>query len=819
MTDNPAPAPGPQRQSWTSGAKDTVTTSLSSRVWATVGQGIVNEVFWPAVDQPQVKDFGFLLRRQDGPQATWVELKAEASYTLTPDPDPAVPLATVTHTGAFYQFSFQVVADPDHDALLVDYRLTRPSGVAAQPVALYPLLAPHLGEYTAGVGNGTGTDNVAWVQDGALFARDGSPQHPHVLCLAATPGFTRGSAGYVGYSDGWTDLDSHQAMTWEYTSAGPGVVALMGELAAPQGELAGTLALGFGATPQAAASAASDALGATAASARDGVARQWRQAAGALTVPGPADGLTATVADAVTQSATVLRMCKDRGQGGIVAGLATPWGDDTNDPGGYHMVWCRDACESALALAALGDLDTGCELLTFLAAQQRRASGGATSPQDGSWGRCYFLDGSSLPGLQLDETAIPVLLAAKLAELGATLPPQTADMVRAAVTYLVNNGPVHAPDAVERWEETAGGSAFTLGLVVVALVAAAQAMTGAEQDYLLSLADNWNERIEEFTYASGSPIDRAYGTAGHYVRVGPGADVVRLGNQVDQNATIAAELMVGLEFLYLARLGLRDPQDSRITDTVVVVDDMLRRSTASGDTYARYDLDGYGEWLDGSGWPVRSYGIGRPWPLLAGERGHYDALVGADAAARLAAMLAMRGRGGLLPEQVWDTGDLPWRNLANGHPTRSAMPLAWAHSEFVKLAVTASTGKGRPVERLDSVEQRYAGRAPQSTTWHWRASIPVDELPAGATLVVEDSAAFTLHYGFDGWSPDTVAERGADPLPFGLYGVTLTPDLLAGHASVQFTRRYAGGWEGADHSVTLDRPRPATRSLPLRRRR
>ena len=191
---------------------------------------------------------------------------------------------------------------------------------------------------------------------------------------------------------------------------------------------------------------------------------------------------------------------------------------------------------------------------------------------------------------------------------------------------------------------------------------------------------------------------------------------------------------MGLEFAYLPRLGLRDPADKRITDTLAIVEAMLGTDTPTGRAYHRYDVDGYGEWLDGSGWPVRKFGIGRPWPLLAGERGHFDVLSGGNASTQLLAMLAMRGRGGLLSEQVWDAGPLPWQNLQPGQATGSAMPLAWAHSELIKLAVAAAARK--PVELLTLVTDRYHGTVPASQTWFWREPLPVGALPAGRTLVV-----------------------------------------------------------------------------------
>ena len=157
-------------------------------------------------------------------------------------------------------------------------------------------------------------------------------------------------------------------------------------------------------------------------------------------------------------------------------------------------------------------------------------------------------------------------------------------------------------------------------------------------------------------------------------------------------------------------------------------------------------------------------------------------------------MVAMRGRGGLLPEQIWDANPVPWRNLEPGKPSGSAMPLAWAHSELIKLAITATTGQ--PVEMLKLVTDRYHATVPRSDRWFWRDAAPVQELPVGRTLVVEDTQPFTLHFGFDGWTG--VTELGSQTLGLGMFGVTLAPMALAGHASLQFVRRYADGhWEAS----------------------
>ena len=798
MTAGPAPVPRAQAaQSWTSGAKDLVMTALGrSHLWATMAQGIVTEVYWPAVDQPQVKDLGFLI----GGPGWWQEVKRVDRYTLS-TPEAGLMLPTVVHAGVGrdYRLTLRPVVDPAHDALLIDYELT------GAGVRLYPLLAPHLGvsQITPEPQWGAlGADNTAWAdEDLALFASDGS----RFLCLLAQPGFTRAGAGYVGDTDGWTDFSRNGSMTLTYDQAGPGVVALTGELAAGSG----LLALGFGDSQDTARAAAQASLAAGYDATADAFTWGWRAWTAGLTLPGPAQLATAPpgLAGALRDSAVVLRTHADHTvDGAYVAGLAIPWGNDANDPGGYHMVWCRDGGETALALAAAGHADDAADALGYLIGRQNL---------DGSWPRCFYVSRVSAPfdpqaAVQLDEVAFPLLLAGKLAELGVPLPEGTDNAIIKAARYLAQNGPVSAQD-VDRWEENPGASPFTIGLEIVAMLVAATRLSGPDQALALALADNWNERLEEFTYVSGDELDQAFGTDGHYVRIGrPGSGRITLANQPPDTQPVDAAALVGLEFGYLPRLGLRDPADKRITDTLAIVEAMLAADTPAGRAYHRYDVDGYGEWLDGTGWPVRKFGIGRPWPLLAGERGHLDLLSGGDASVQLRAMLAMRGRGGLLPEQVWDAGPLPWQNLRPGQPTGSAMPLAWAHSELVKLAVAVAAGK--PVELLALVADRYHAAVPASPSWFWRDASPVLALPAGRSLVVAESRPFTLHYGFNDWSPVTISERDAQPLGLGLFGVTLAPADLAGQASLQFVRRYPDGtWEPSTrHDVTLGTPGPAT---------
>ena len=801
MAGGPAPLPPAQAvQSWTSGAKDLVMTALgTSRVWATTGQGIFTEIYWPAVDQPQVKDLGFLV----GGTGWWQEVKrAGTLHPVHPGARADAADHRARREDQAYQLTLRPVVDPDHDALLIDYELT------GEGVRLYPLLAPHLGisqitpesQWAA-----LGADNQAWTDpaDLAMFASGSGG----FLCLLARPGFTRAGAGYVGDTDGWTDFSRHQSMTLTYGQAGPGVVALTGELAAGSG----LLALGFGDRQDAARAAAQASLDAGYDATAAAFTRGWRAWTAGLTLPGPAQ----LAAAAPPRRPGWPTRCGSRrwccGPTPTTPCPAPTW------PASRSRGGTTPTTPAATTWCGAGTAGRP--------RSRSRRPGTPTTPRPRSvtWPAGSVRTGRG-PGASSSAGCPPPSIrrrryswmrsrsrcCSRASSTNSACPCPRAPTTRSrqAAGYLARNGPVSSRD-VDRWEENAGASPFTIGLEIVAMLVAATRLTGPDRTLARALADNWNERLEEFTFVSGDEIDQAFGTDGHYVRIGlPGGGRVEERNQPQGTQPVDAAALVGLEFAYLPRLGLRDPADKRVTDTLAIAEAMLGADTPSGRAYHRYDVDGYGEWLDGSGWPVRKFGIGRPWPLLAGERGHLDVLAGGDATTQLRAMLAMRGRGGLLPEQIWDANPLPWQNLRPGQPTGSAMPLAWAHSELIKLAVAAATGK--PVELLALVSDRYRAVVPASRTWFWRESSPVQALPAGRTLVVADLSPFTLHYGFDDWDPATITERDAQGLGLGLFGVTLTPADLAGRASLQFVRRYQDGrWEGATrHDVALGAPGP-----------
>jgi glucoamylase len=428
--------------------------------------------------------------------------------------------------------------------------------------------------------------------------------------------------------------------------------------------------------------------------------------------------------------------------------------------------------------------------------------------------------------------ALPVLLAAKLAELREPELPGTREMVRAAVGFLARSGPASAQD---RWEENPGVSPFTLATAIAALVAAGPWLLSEEREYALELADDWNERLESWCYVENTELARTLKVRGYYVRLSPphlaAGDGIRVERRNRDGATATAAELVSLDFSYLVRLGIRSALDPRVQDTIRVIDRILTVQTPSGTLYRRYNGDGYGEHVDGH--PFDGQGIGRAWPLLVGERGHLALQSGEDALPFLETMWRCASTGGMLPEQVWDADPIPALELTPGRPSGSAMPLVWAHAEFLKLLVARE--RGRPVEWLASVEQHFghrplahdgepvSGKAAalsRSAIWHWRDEVPVTRLPAGKSLAIEDRVPFKLHLGFDGWQ--RIEDRAAEPSAFGIWSVVLAEHELLEAQELNFTRKYESGWEGRDQCVALERseavPSPLDqprRTLPL----
>ena len=770
---------------WTSAAKSGVGTALGgSAIWFTLSHGILDEIYAPRMDQAATRDLGLLVA---GPEGFLSEEKRHARHEggcLAPGV-PAWRLASTCLRGR-YRLEKEVITDPSRPVVLQRLRLVALQGQRAD-LRLYALLAPHLENHGAG--------NSDWVGEykgvPGLFAARGAS----ALCLLSSTGFLARSAGFVGTSDGWQDLAAHGTLAWAYPRAEDGNVALVGELAPGDGEV--ILALGHGRSPEEAAHQARASLAEgfdALLAAYVGPWRRWQE--GLRLPPGRPMARTSAMVIKVHQSKHL--------PGATVASLAVPWGDAKGDGdlGGYHLVWPRDMVEAAGGLLAVGALAEAREALVYLE---------ATQEGDGHWPQNMWAEGRPYwPGLQLDETALPLLLLDLARREGALGDGDLArfwPMARRAASYLVRTGPVTQQD---RWEEDGGYTPFTLAAGISALLAAAElaelAGEPALAPYLRETADAWNDGVERWLYVRDTPLARQVGVAGYYVRIAPagvedGEDLVTIKNRPAGEAPRRAEEIVSADALALVRFGLRAADDPRVVDTVRVIDALLKVELPAGPCWHRYSGDGYGEHADGS--PFDGTGQGRAWPLLTGERAHHALAAGDRPAAErlLATLEALAGDGDLLPEQTWDAADLPARALLRGRPAGSAMPLVWAHAEHLKLL--RSLADGRVFDTPPQPVARYLRGGVTSAVAAWRFNHKLRTMPRGRILRIEALAPAEVRWSADGWR--TAVDAPTRDTGLGVHVVDLPTGSLPVGAAVTFTFRWpeAGRWEGADFTVRV----------------
>lgn len=779
---------------WTSSAKSGVGTSFDrvSRVWFTLSHGILNEVYYPRLDQACTRDMGLIVT--DG-KDYFSEEKRHTSHRLEylADGVPAYRLTNTCKQGR-YRIEKEILVDPRRDALL---QLTSFTPLAGKPedYHLYVLLAPHLGN--------RGYGNTAWVGEykgvPMLFAeRDGN-----TLAVACSAPWLKRSAGFVGVSDGWQDLMQNRNMTWEYSRAENGNVALAGEIDIKSTDGPFLIAIGFGVNSAEAGNRARASILTGFDTAREKYIKDWKQWQGCL-LPldkdEPDNNNIYRVSTAVMHTHEAKRFL-----GGTIASLSIPWGTSKGDDdiGGYHLVWPRDLAETVGGLLAAGAKEAALDALTFFQ---------VTQEEDGHWPQNMWMDGTPYwSGIQMDEAAFPILLVDMalrenvLDENGAA---RYWPMVRKAASFILMNGPVTQQD---RWEEQPGYSPFTLAVEISALLAAAELAERQGEKYaaayMRETADFWNARIEYWIYASGTELARKHGAEGYYMHVASEAPSDTVSTRqclLSAGPGFRAEDSVSTDALALVRFGLRRPDDPRILNTLKVIDGMLKVETPGGPVWLRHNRDAYGEHSDGA--PFNGTGVGRAWPLLTGERAHFELAAGRrkEAAKLLRAMEAFANDGGMIPEQVWDRDDMPQHRLYRGRPTGSAMPLVWAHSEYIKLC--RSLKDGHVFDMPPQTVQRYIKKKTGSRYAAWRFNNKCRAVPTGMTLRIESLDEAVVHWSADGWK--TARDTSTRDTDMGVHVADLPTSKLPAGTTLSFTFHWpqAGRWEGTDYEVAFFMP-------------
>ena len=762
--------------------------STSSRLWYTLWSGIVTEVYYPTVDKPQIRDLQYLIT--DGNSFLHEEKGLKSKVERVGEHGLEYCITSFDPDGR-YQITKEVIGDPHLPCLLQRTQIVCSD---LSQLKLYALCAPHL--EVGGWNNNARVVEVAGQK--ILVAYKGATW----LAMAATVSFKHLSCGYVGQSDGWTDLANNYQLDWEFDRADDGNLALIGELNLDwTNEF--TLGLAFGTTIHNAVSTLFQSLETPFTQQQQDYRQQWQRACNDLL---PLEKVAGDGGNLYQSSYSILLAHEDKlYPGALIASLAIPWGETKSDSdrGGYHLVWTRDMISSAVGLMAAGHNNTALRSLIYLA---------TTQEEDGGFAQNFWIDGEAYwTGIQLDEVAFPILLARKLQQEGALSNFDIYPMILRAAEYLIRQGPATQQ---ERWEENSGYSPSTLAAMIAALICAAAIARDRNDiktaEFIESYADFLECHIEAWTVTTKGTL--VPGIKEHYIRITPADIHSNYPNEDPNHGTIdissrppnttssfPAKEVVDGGFLQLVRYGIRQPDDPIIVNSVKVIDAVLKTDTPFGPLWHRYNHDGYGQRDDGSSY--EGWGTGRGWPLFTGERGHYELALGNDVKSYIEAMEGFATNTGLLPEQAWDAEDIPDAYMYLGRPTGSAMPLLWAHAEYVKLVRSARDG--RVYDLIPEVAERYSrDRSKYKLLEVWKFNRQVRSIRSGYILRIQATSPFRLRWTKNEWS--TVKDTASDYTSLKIYYVDLP--VAVEITSVEFTFFWTenNSWEGCNYRVAIE---------------
>jgi glucan 1,4-alpha-glucosidase len=710
----------------------------TSKVWYTVADGVLSDVYYPTVDNTNVETLQYIVT--DG--STFTDLQTrDMTYAAAAINDTAGMACRVTATAknGKYTITTDYITDPNRNTVLMRVVFTP----VASGLQLFVRLDPTVnGNGGGGSGNGGADDATVDVSAGhpVLVASDlvtatnaANRDYAQPVFAALDGPFTAASSGFVGGpSDGLVQLDTGHALTPTFPDARDGNVVGTARVGLTI-DGAAVLALGFGATREEALGAASGSRAGDFTTTLAAYKKAWKTYDATLTrprpeklpgIPGPEQK---KLEDAYYLSANVLKASEDKTfPGAIVASLASPWGQaiSAGDPnntyfGSYREVFARDLYEAWTGLVAAGDLATARDATLFLFQRQQLP--------DGSLPRNSLVNGKVAPdsfGTQLDEVAYPILMAQQLGLTNATL---FADHIKPAAHYLIAHGPTFG---VERWEEQGGYSPSTIAAEIAGLVAAADLARvngdASSAAVWLGVADDMQRSIKGWTVTTTGPLS----SDPYFIRLSKNGDPNEAVSYGVGNGgpTLDQRRVVDAGFLELVRLGLLPASDPDIARSLAIVDATIKSTTPSGPGWHRYNGDGYGDrGSDGRPWAPSGQGTGHLWPVLSAERAE-QALASGDATTAASLLNGMRRFAsgvGLIPEQDWELSDLapsPYGTdptvasigFANGKAAGSASPLTWSAASFVRLAADLAAGRNVVLPAITNA--RYVAHTQATTT-------------------------------------------------------------------------------------------------------
>jgi glucoamylase len=688
--------------------KDCVGTArnTTSKVWFTVADGVLSDVYAPTIDNTNVETLQFIVT--DG--RTFTDLQSR-DMTYTVSADRTGMACTVTAKNRNYRLTTDYITDPQRDSVLIRTHLDGP-----RDLKLYVRYDPNINGNGGGGPQNGGADNATVDRDTtALVSSDpntvtSAPNRDYGVPLAgalrADRPFRQANSGYVGTdSDGLVQLDRDHGIRANPTALNGNVVQTA------QVDRDSTLALGFGQSPTAAVRTAG-------ASVRTPFDRSYRDY-----VNGWNDYDRKLKPTNDWLSVNVLKASEDKTfPGAVVASLSSPWGQAISAGdlppvyfGSYREIFARDLYESFTGLLAAGDRETARATVRWLFTKQQQP--------DGRFPRNSMVNGKKAPdsgGDQLDESSYPILMA-----LQAGVADEFVPGIQKAADFVVAHGPSFGS---ERWEEQGGYSPSTIAAEIAGLTAAAIVVKGDKGRVYQATADHYQRNIKGWTVTRD----------GYFLRLSktgdPNADITyNLGNG---SVDVPQQSVVDAGFQELTRLGILPADDPDVQRSLRRVDQVIKRDTPNGPGWYRYGTplpgseDGYGDCYEpdptvcsptGKPWPTGNVGSGHLWPVLAGERAEQVLQTGdrRQAAQLLQAMHNQASGVGLIPEQIWENPAVPRSGtdpttasigFEPGEAVGSASPLTWAQAQTVRL--TQSLIAGHPVEQPTEVRARYVDHGP-----------------------------------------------------------------------------------------------------------
>ncbi len=664
---------------WPSAAKNGFGTAnnVRSRVWFTLAQGVMTEVYYPTIDCPNTRMLQLILVSGDRKSIIREQLDTTHEMQVLNARSLSFRQINKSKDGA-YIIEKTYTADPDRPTVLIQVVL---KGSWKAPAHVYVYYDPSL--------NNSGMHDTARTKNDALVSIDGDK----ASALAITGGFEEITNGYYETSDGLEQIRRVGTIERAYASATDGNVV---QVARVKPVDTFTLALAFGKTTDEALVNARASLSKGFVPVRRAYEAGWHRYVARLPQVLP------EYQKQFNMAAMVLKALEDKTyRGAMIASPSIPWGGgpNANEPtvSGYHAVWSRDLYQVATAFHAIGDRDTANRALDYLFEVQQKP--------DGSFPQNSWVDGRPIGGgVQMDQVAFPLILAH---QFGRTDRNTWLKHIKPAADYLIAHGPGTGQD---RWEEKSGYSPATIAAEIAGLVCAARfaSIHGASKSAraYLDKADHWARNVERWTATTTG----VYGDGHYYLRItennnpndGAKVEINSGGGVYDERQIVDAG------FLELVRLGIKSPDDLLVLKSLAVVDKLIKVESPGGAAWYRYNHDAYGERPDGKPYDGQT-GVGRLWGLLTGERGEYELARGEKALARkrLATMLTIANDGMMIPEQVWDRRESPAFRFGSG--TGSATPLAWSMAQFIRLAVNLKLG--RNLETPPIVAARYLKRS------------------------------------------------------------------------------------------------------------